>query len=86
MFANQFNLASNQNSLKVSMLAIGLIATLGLTACGKGVPEAGGLGVVSFAGLGEESLVLARGDDFAGDIVWEFGDEDGVGELLHEDR
>lgn len=42
MFANQFNLASNQNSLKVSMLAIGLIATLGLTACGKGVPEAGG--------------------------------------------
>ena len=37
------------------------------------------------AGLDEEGLVLARGDDLAGEVVGELGDEDGVGELLQQD-
>ena len=49
------------------------------------MPEAGGLGEVVVAGLDEEGLVLARGDDLAGEVVGELGDEDGVGELLEQD-
>ena len=49
------------------------------------MPEAGGLGEVGFAGLDEEGLVFAGGDDFAVEVVGELGDEDGVGELLEQD-
>ena len=51
----------------------------------EAVPEAGGLGEVGFAGLDEEGLVFARGDDLAREVVGELGDEDGVGELLEQD-
>ncbi len=51
----------------------------------EAVPEAGGLGEVSFAGLDEEGLVFAGGDDLAVEVVGELGDEDGVGELLEKD-
>jgi len=51
----------------------------------EAVPEAGGLGEVSFAGLDEEGLVFAGGDYFAIEIVGELCDEDGVRELLEED-
>ena len=51
----------------------------------EAVPEAGGLGVVGFAGLDEEGFVFAGGDDLAREVVGELGDEDGVGELLEED-
>ncbi len=55
--------------------------------CGKeGVPEAGEVGVVLFAGLGEEGLIFLGGDDLAVEIAGELGEKDGVGELLEENR
>jgi hypothetical protein len=51
----------------------------------EAVPEAGGLGEVGVAGLDEVGLVFAGGDDLAGEVVGELGDEDGVGELLEQD-
>ena len=48
------------------------------------LPEAGGLGVVGLAGLGEEGLVFAGVDDLAGNVFRELGEEDGVGELLEQ--
>jgi hypothetical protein len=50
------------------------------------MPEAGGLGEVSFAGLDEEGLVFAGGDDLAGQVVGKLRNEDRVGELFEEDR
>ena len=51
----------------------------------EAAPEAGSFGEVSVAGLDEEGLVLARGDDFAGKVFGEFGEEVGVGELFEQD-
>ena len=51
----------------------------------EAMPEAGGLGEVGFAGLDEEGLVFAGGDDLAVEVVGEFGDEDGMRELLEKD-
>ena len=52
----------------------------------EAVPEAGGLGEMGFAGLNEVSLVFAGGDDFPVEVVGKFGYEDGVRELLEENR
>ena len=51
----------------------------------EAAPEARGLGQVHVAGLDEESLVLARGDDLAGQVFGKFGEEERVGELLQQD-
>ncbi len=51
----------------------------------EAVPEAGGLGEMGFAGLDEEGLVFTGGDNFAIEVVGEFGGEDGVSELLEQD-
>ena len=51
----------------------------------EAMPEARGLGKVGFAGLDEEGLVFAGGDDLAVEVVGKFGDEDRVRELLEQD-
>src|ERR1019366_3820978 len=52
----------------------------------EAAPEAGGLGQVSIAGLDEVSLILARGDDLASEVLGELGDEERVRQLLQQDR
>jgi len=51
----------------------------------KAMPEARGLCEVGFPCLDEEGFVFARGDDLAREVLGEFGDEGGVGELLQQD-
>ena len=50
----------------------------------KFVPETGGLGEVRFAGGVEEGLVLARGDNFALEIIRKLGLEDRMGKLFQQ--
>ena len=51
----------------------------------EAMPEARSFGEMCLAGLDEEGFVFAGGDDFAIEVVREFGDEDGVSELLEQD-
>lgn len=50
----------------------------------KAMPEARRFCEVGFAGLDEESLVFTSCDDLAVQVIREFRDEDGVGQLLQQ--
>jgi hypothetical protein len=51
----------------------------------EAAPHARGLGEVHVSGLDEVGFVLAGGDYFAREIAGKFGEEEWVGELLHQD-